>query len=235
MRAITFGSLYGFALLVAAASFFIASGANAGLLTVENSSFETLPMGGLPNGACGAGCAYSIGSIPGWTDTAANSGQFQPGPSSGNFLHFNSVPDGITIAYTNGGSISQTIGATSVAGTTYTLTVAVGQRTDISLGLPTEELVVGLTNTIAIGVIPAPGDWNDWTATYTATTSGLPISIVLLGTAGTGIGQAEWDNVRLDASISSAVPEPSTWAMVLLGFVGLGFLAYRRKSAAGFA
>jgi hypothetical protein len=28
----------------------------------------------------------------------------------------------------------------------------------------------------------------------------------------------------------SSVPEPSTWAMMLLGFVGVGFMAYRRKS-----
>jgi uncharacterized protein (TIGR03118 family) len=28
----------------------------------------------------------------------------------------------------------------------------------------------------------------------------------------------------------SAVPEPSTWAMMILGFAGVGFLAYRRKS-----
>ncbi|SHI13988.1 SGNH/GDSL hydrolase family protein [Bradyrhizobium erythrophlei] len=28
----------------------------------------------------------------------------------------------------------------------------------------------------------------------------------------------------------TGVPEPSTWAMMLLGFVGIGFLAYRRKS-----
>jgi hypothetical protein len=27
----------------------------------------------------------------------------------------------------------------------------------------------------------------------------------------------------------SAVPEPSTWAMMILGFFGLGFMAYRRK------
>jgi hypothetical protein len=27
----------------------------------------------------------------------------------------------------------------------------------------------------------------------------------------------------------SAVPEPSTWAMMVLGFLGLGFVAYRRK------
>jgi hypothetical protein len=35
-----------------------------------------------------------------------------------------------------------------------------------------------------------------------------------------------------DYSVSSAVPEPSTWAMMLLGFCGLGFLAYRRKNRA---
>jgi hypothetical protein len=28
----------------------------------------------------------------------------------------------------------------------------------------------------------------------------------------------------------TAVPEPSTWAMLLLGFAGIGFMAYRRKS-----
>jgi len=27
-----------------------------------------------------------------------------------------------------------------------------------------------------------------------------------------------------------AVPEPSTWAMVILGFAGIGFMAYRRKN-----
>lgn len=30
----------------------------------------------------------------------------------------------------------------------------------------------------------------------------------------------------------SAVPEPATWAMMLLGFSGVGFLAYRRRSGA---
>jgi hypothetical protein len=29
-----------------------------------------------------------------------------------------------------------------------------------------------------------------------------------------------------------AVPEPSTWAMMLLGFAGIGFMTYRRKSKA---
>ena len=31
-------------------------------------------------------------------------------------------------------------------------------------------------------------------------------------------------------SFASTVPEPSTWAMMILGFAGIGFMAYRRKS-----
>jgi hypothetical protein len=27
----------------------------------------------------------------------------------------------------------------------------------------------------------------------------------------------------------SAVPEPSTWALMIVGFAGIGFLAYRHK------
>jgi hypothetical protein len=30
--------------------------------------------------------------------------------------------------------------------------------------------------------------------------------------------------------VTTAVPEPSTWAMMILGFAGVGFMAYRRKS-----
>jgi hypothetical protein len=28
----------------------------------------------------------------------------------------------------------------------------------------------------------------------------------------------------------SAVPEPSTWAMMILGFAGVGFMTYRRRA-----
>jgi hypothetical protein len=34
------------------------------------------------------------------------------------------------------------------------------------------------------------------------------------------------------ATFTGAVPEPSTWAMMILGFIGIGFTAYRRKSGA---
>jgi len=38
----------------------------------------------------------------------------------------------------------------------------------------------------------------------------------------------EFDNL----TVSSAVPETSTWAMMILGFFGVGFMAYRRKGGA---
>jgi hypothetical protein len=31
--------------------------------------------------------------------------------------------------------------------------------------------------------------------------------------------------------LTAAVPEPSTWAMMILGFASVGFMAYRRKTA----
>jgi hypothetical protein len=35
--------------------------------------------------------------------------------------------------------------------------------------------------------------------------------------------------------IATAVPEPSTWAMMLLGFAGVGYMTYRRRKVAAFA
>jgi hypothetical protein len=48
-------------------------------------------------------------------------------------------------------------------------------------------------------------------------------------------GTTTWSNANFafDATFQatvSAVPEPSTWAMMILGFFGVGFLAYRRRS-----
>jgi hypothetical protein len=39
----------------------------------------------------------------------------------------------------------------------------------------------------------------------------------------------------VDGTVASAVPEPSTWAMMILGFLGLGFVAYRKKATLRFA
>jgi hypothetical protein len=37
-------------------------------------------------------------------------------------------------------------------------------------------------------------------------------------------------NMAGQFTLTAAVPEPSTWAMMILGFVGLGFMGFRRKT-----
>lgn len=65
---------------------------------------------------------------------------------------------------------------------------------------------------------------------------GLDISDILGHTAFGGtvyfvsdIARSTGDTANVGATITAAVPEPTTWAMMMLGFFGIGFLAYRRK------
>jgi hypothetical protein len=56
------------------------------------------------------------------------------------------------------------------------------------------------------------------------------ISVDFWGVSGAA-GMMGVDNI----DVTTAVPEPSTWAMMILGFLGIGFLAYRRRSQLSFA
>ena len=38
-----------------------------------------------------------------------------------------------------------------------------------------------------------------------------------------------------EIAIARAVPEPSTWAMMILGFAGVGYMTYRRRKVAALA
>jgi len=53
-----------------------------------------------------------------------------------------------------------------------------------------------------------------------------------LDLSGTGGGSAGYGGT-LSTSVS-AVPEPATWAMMLLGFASVGFMAYRRRTQNAF-
>jgi hypothetical protein len=48
-------------------------------------------------------------------------------------------------------------------------------------------------------------------------------------------GQQYTENTYINGTVNTltigAVPEPSTWAMMILGFLGLGFIAYRRSGS----
>jgi hypothetical protein len=56
-----------------------------------------------------------------------------------------------------------------------------------------------------------------------------PMSRLILNGAGNIEAQDEGLVTGFAYSPASAVPEPSTWAMMLIGFAGLGYAAYRRQ------
>jgi hypothetical protein len=65
-----------------------------------------------------------------------------------------------------------------------------------------------------------------------ATTIGFAATGDVVTIAATS-GLPSWDffidNIHFNEPLVLGVPEPSTWAMMLLGFCGLGFMAHRRK------
>lgn len=52
----------------------------------------------------------------------------------------------------------------------------------------------------------------------------------ILEITGTSPGTASLNVAGNTLTLAPAVPEPATWAMMLMGFLGIGFLAYRRRS-----
>jgi hypothetical protein len=50
----------------------------------------------------------------------------------------------------------------------------------------------------------------------------------------TGFSMSSAQNSFEITNISAAVPEPATWAMMILGFLGIGFMAYRRQNTGAF-
>ena len=59
------------------------------------------------------------------------------------------------------------------------------------------------------------------------TSGGLSVAAATFATAGGDLVFS--DITALSFEATGGVPEPSTWAMMALGFAGLGFLAYRKR------
>jgi PEP-CTERM motif len=70
-------------------------------------------------------------------------------------------------------------------------------------------------------------DFDPETLSFGGKSYTLDISDVWLGTLGP-FGH-DTETLKGTITINSAVPEPSTWAMMILGFAGLGYMAYRRR------
>ena len=196
----------------------------AALITVANNSFETPIVTGSP------GFISSTGSVGGWTFTGGAQGFANPtiGHNAGNSWYGPSpgiIPDGNQVAWSNGGTISQTLSGTLQTNTVYTLRAFVGNR----LGVNFPGYNIGLYaggNLLASnsGVTPADGTFAPVTVSYTSgisVTPGQALEIRLTTSAGFN-AQANFDNITLDVA---SIPEPSA----ILGLLGFGLLGIASK------
>lgn len=202
---------------------FASKSALADQLSIQNPSFETTNPLTLP--CVGSGCGFNLGPIPGWATTGAQTGSWQPSS-----FYFNlPLPDGNIVAYTNSGTISQTLtGIPALPNTFYTLSVFVGHRLDGFANNFSIALDAGATTLCSFsgsnsGIIS--GTFADETCTF-QTGSVVPtgdLSIIL-----TGAGpQIDFDNVTV------RTPEPSSVLLTGFGllFAMLVLACSRRKES----
>ncbi len=202
-----------------AALLFAGSSTAAHAQIVTNGGFEDPKV----NNSC---CITSPPTnIPGWTATPnvnVVNGTFSSNPPNTNLAYegtqyLDLVGEGGT------GSISQNL--TTVANQWYTLSFMYSHNLFAGLTSASADIFI---NNIFFGSVTHTGGSNSdlaWTAfsgDFLAT--GTTTNLRFVNTAG-----STNEGVFLDAINVAAVPEPATWAMMLVGFGGMG-LAMRRSN-----
>jgi hypothetical protein len=209
-------------LLAAAALSFVPAVASAQLVT--NGGFEDPTVSGP--------CCSTVppDALTGWTAT----------PNVNVVLGTYSSAGGVNLAYEGNqyldlvgqggtGSISQDISLAE--GVVYTLTFAYSHNlfSPNSATSASAEFTIGtLTGMVSHDTGDNSDlDWQIFTGNFMATG---PMSTLNFTNLTGGVNEG----ILLDAvSITQAVPEPATWAMMLIGFGAVGFAMRRRKPADG--
>jgi hypothetical protein len=206
---------------------------------IINGSFE------LPGGGSYRNDINTIfGGVPGWTDNShGGTGAVYLESSDNSGSDFMTAQNGFY--YTswghnglNGADLTQTFA--TVIGQNYSVSYYLGEQQ--GLDTPPDQIVdamvfdssANLLNNLVTLIGSPVGVWTPYSFDFTATTATSTLDFKDATAPGNG-GNSNWtlDNVSVDGpAIGSAVPEPSTWAMMLLGFFGLGFMSYRRKNGA---
>jgi hypothetical protein len=186
-------------------------GLQGGPIPVTNAGFESdvLAPGGFTSNTFATG--WTCTPVGGPTDC----GVFRPQAAQ----YPGGAPEGVNVAYSNGGTITQNLAATLALNTTYTLSVDVGKRLDMGFTSYLIELLAGSTVIASDNTTlnPAAGTFLLSTRTYNSGAAnilaGQTLSILLRGNAG---GQPDFDAVALNAVVS-AVPEPGPATLCLIG------------------
>ena len=154
-----------------------------------------------------------------------------PAPSgTGNYMLVNGASDSSTSAVPNP-SLPLTVWDQTVAVAPNTHYDFSAQATTVTGNAPaTVDFYAGSTLLGTLTVSGAPGVWDTFSANWY---SGSNTSVFLKIIDGSSVAIGNdfgLDNISL--ADPPPIPEQSTWAMMLLGFAGLGFAGYRGRRTA---
>ncbi len=185
----------------------------------------------------GAALAATMGSAPAFATEYLTNGGFETGDLTGwtpggNF-EFTQVDPSGTIYSAQAGNYYVDAGPIGSDGTlSQTFTDVAGQTLDVSgwvigNGMSPSDVNFSFDGTTYVSINPVPDQgWTEYSFTVTATGK---------DTFTVGFrNDPSYDGLDSFSVSASAVPEASTWAMMLAGFAGLGFAGFRstRKPAA---
>jgi choice-of-anchor C domain-containing protein len=130
------------------------------------------------------------------------------------------------------GAISQTLSGL-VTGQTYALTFALSGNPDGSPTIKTVQVSInGQSQTFQFNdsntTRPSPMNYVTESLLFTYNGTGDVLSFTSLDDPSSAYGA-----VLGDVSVAP-VPEPATWVMMILGFVGIGLMSYRRRTGLEF-
>ena len=199
----------------------------AGLASITPSHANLLTNGSFEDPSIGTWYVNEPSGIPGWTVTNNSVdvvAQGYNGPSAA----YNGQQYLDLVGFGSTGGIQSQSFAT-VAGQHYVLTFAYANNPwSTSTASANVSIVDGLSNTLFLQEITHTGSTTNtlgWTLfSQTFIGDGTSNTIRFDETVGSNSGGVMFDGVSV-----AAVPEPATWALMICGFAGLGFMAHRRK------
>jgi hypothetical protein len=186
---------------------------------------ESIVNGGFEDPVVNSTCCNTVppDALPGWTATPNVNVVVGTFSSTGGNLAFEGNQYLDLVGQGGTGSISQTFA--TVAGETYNLSFVYSHNLfnpDVT-SASADFSVDGLLGTISHSSgSTANLDWQPFVGSFTATGSLATLTFTNL-TGGVNEG------ILLDAVSVQGVPEPSTWAMMLLGFGAVGYSMRRTK------
>jgi hypothetical protein len=136
------------------------------------------------------------------------------------------APLGLTLS--PGSSIDEDYSLTLTTGSKFSagLIDITGQISPLEVELWQNAVGVG-GSLVASGTGPGVAGFSS----YSVTTGGLYfLELIAVDPSGGPSTFVQGEAITSNGGVSSSVPEPGTWALMGIGFVFLGFLAYRRKA-----